>query len=269
MPLTGRKRGAEEELRREGGGAEASGGEAGGSGAAPPSAPFADATPALSPADVHVLLADDEKISRLVTAKLLRTCVAARARRRTQQRGRESPSTTHTALPRPPTAPRAAACRSRATRARAPLAARSCGYQVTAVESGRAALLALGAAPTRYHLILTDVAMPDVDGLQVLRYVRSQPALHALPVVMMSAHENAGTGARRAAEKGLLGKAAQNGQNGVRCGVAARAGALANHRQHEPAAQPRRQSGACALTRRARRPRQCSSASSAARRTTC
>jgi len=37
--------------------------------------------------------------------------------------------------------------------------------------------------------------MPDVNGLEVLRYVRSQPALHALPVIMMSAHENAGTGA--------------------------------------------------------------------------
>jgi CheY-like chemotaxis protein len=67
---------------------------------------------------------------------------------------------------------------------------------VTAVESGRAALLALGEAPALYSLILTDVAMPDVNGLDVLRYVRSQPALHALPVVMMSAHENAGTGAR-------------------------------------------------------------------------
>lgn len=64
------------------------------------------------------------------------------------------------------------------------------------MESGRAALLALGEAPALYSLILTDVAMPDVNGLDVLRYVRSQPALHALPVVMMSAHENAGTGAR-------------------------------------------------------------------------
>jgi CheY-like chemotaxis protein len=70
---------------------------------------------------------------------------------------------------------------------------------VTAVESGRAALLALGENPQRYSLILTDVAMPDVHGLDVLRYVRSQPALHALPVVMMSAHENAGTGAWRGA----------------------------------------------------------------------
>jgi CheY-like chemotaxis protein len=67
------------------------------------------------------------------------------------------------------------------------------------VESGREALLALSAAPTRFSLILTDVAMPEVNGLHVLRYVRSQPALHALPVVMMSAHENAGTGARRGA----------------------------------------------------------------------
>jgi DNA-binding response OmpR family regulator len=54
-------------------------------------------------------------------------------------------------------------------------------------------LLKLAESPGSFHLILTDVAMPDVNGLEVLRYVRSQPALQALPVIMMSAHENAGT----------------------------------------------------------------------------
>ena len=66
---------------------------------------------------------------------------------------------------------------------------------MTAVESGRALLLALAEQPRAFSLILTDVAMPDVNGLEVLRYVRSQPMLHSLPVIMMSAHENAGTGA--------------------------------------------------------------------------
>ena len=64
------------------------------------------------------------------------------------------------------------------------------------MDSGRELLLKLAEHPRAFHLILTDVAMPDVNGLEVLRYVRSQPALHNLPVIMMSAHENAGTGAR-------------------------------------------------------------------------
>jgi len=62
------------------------------------------------------------------------------------------------------------------------------------VESGRQLLLKLAESPRSFDLILTDVAMPDVNGLEVLGYVRSQPALAALPVIMMSAHENAGTG---------------------------------------------------------------------------
>ncbi len=77
MTLSGRKRGAEGELHRDGA-AAADGGGAGGTAGAN-EAPCADVTPALRPQDVHVLLADDEKISRLVTSKLLRR--RARARR--------------------------------------------------------------------------------------------------------------------------------------------------------------------------------------------
>jgi CheY-like chemotaxis protein len=110
------------------------------------------------------------------------------------------------------------------------------------VESGRALLVALAEAPRTFNLILTDVAMPDVNGLEVLRYVRSQPALHALPVIMMSAHENAGTGAPAPAAA-ILGSHA-----------AAAVVALAAADADEPVPHPVPQS---------------LSASSAVRRTTC
>ena len=79
MPLAGAKRPAADELAREGAAAGGGGAEAGGAGGgadapAAPAAPFADVQPSIKAADVHVLLADDEKISRLVTAKLLRRC---------------------------------------------------------------------------------------------------------------------------------------------------------------------------------------------------
>ena len=71
MPLAGAKRPAAEELALDGSGGAAGGG-AGGDGGAQPVAPYADVQPSIKAGDVHVLLADDEKISRLVTAKLLR-----------------------------------------------------------------------------------------------------------------------------------------------------------------------------------------------------
>ena len=75
MPLAGAKRPATDELARDGAAAGGGGAEGGGAdAAAAPVAPFADVQPSIKAADVHVLLADDEKISRLVTAKLLRRC---------------------------------------------------------------------------------------------------------------------------------------------------------------------------------------------------
>jgi len=50
------------------------GGQKRSSGEAELEVPHADVTPTIRPADVHVLLVDDEKISRLVIAKLLRRC---------------------------------------------------------------------------------------------------------------------------------------------------------------------------------------------------
>lgn len=92
---------------------------------------------AVSPTDIHILLVDDEKLSRVVVSNLLRKC----------------------------------------------------SYKVTVAESGVEAVQVLAkACPGTFHLILTDLMMPDVDGLDLLRYVRSHELLRELPVVMMSAN---------------------------------------------------------------------------------
>lgn len=99
-----------------------------------------------TPSEIHVLLVDDEGISRTTVAKVLRNCA----------------------------------------------------YRVTEVSDGLEAMHVLkgslhGGDQDRFHLLLTDVMMPEVDGIALLRFVRAHEALRNLPVVMMSAHEQADT----------------------------------------------------------------------------
>ena len=102
-----------------------------------------------------MLLVDDEKVSRMVIAKLLQRC----------------------------------------------------GYNATVAESGEEALELLAEDSKRFKLILTDVMMPGIDGLELLKKIRENQDLQHVPVVMMSSQENAGTvfeGIRRGAEDYLL-----------------------------------------------------------------
>ena len=60
-----------------------------------------------------------------------------------------------------------------------------CGFEVRAVADGQAALdELLRALP---DLIVTDLVMPKLDGMELLRVVRSDPRWHHVPVIAMSA----------------------------------------------------------------------------------
>jgi DNA-binding NarL/FixJ family response regulator len=61
------------------------------------------------------------------------------------------------------------------------------GFVAIAVENGREALTMV--ERYRPHLIVTDIAMPQMDGHTFIRQIRSQPALRLLPVVFLTARD--------------------------------------------------------------------------------
>ena len=58
------------------------------------------------------------------------------------------------------------------------------GHDVTLAENGRQALELLRARP--FDLVLLDIIMPELNGLQVLEQVKADPRLRHLPVIMIS-----------------------------------------------------------------------------------
>ncbi len=62
-------------------------------------------------------------------------------------------------------------------------------YEVCGYESGPAALAALAApGAAAPDVLLTDIDMPEMDGLELLRRVRAMPALGGVPVLALTAH---------------------------------------------------------------------------------
>lgn len=59
------------------------------------------------------------------------------------------------------------------------------GYFVAAAADGRSGLEAVN--QYQPHLIVTDVTMPEMDGYEFVRQVRSQPAFRLLPVIFLTA----------------------------------------------------------------------------------
>jgi len=68
--------------------------------------------------------------------------------------------------------------------------------KVTEVGSGFEALRRL--PQERFHLIVTDVNMPDINGLELVSFVRRNPAYSQVPLVIVSTE-----GSERDREKGL------------------------------------------------------------------
>ena len=62
-----------------------------------------------------------------------------------------------------------------------------------AVEDALRAIRVLHEKPTGFDLILLDVVMPEMDGYDLLRYLKADPALSRIPVVMVSALDDIGS----------------------------------------------------------------------------
>ena len=62
---------------------------------------------------------------------------------------------------------------------------RRAGYEVDHVDDGERAVARLLAAPP--DLLILDVMLPSRNGFEILKIVRAEPAIAALPVVMLTA----------------------------------------------------------------------------------
>lgn len=63
-------------------------------------------------------------------------------------------------------------------------------YEITDYESGFEALTVLSAQ--RPDLVLLDISLPVMDGTEVLKKIRGDPALSKLPVIALTAHAMSG-----------------------------------------------------------------------------
>ena len=63
-------------------------------------------------------------------------------------------------------------------------------YDLVEYENGTDALS--GFAGSRPDLVLLDISLPGMDGNEILRRIRDDPSLRALPVVALTAHAMSG-----------------------------------------------------------------------------
>jgi DNA-binding NarL/FixJ family response regulator len=60
------------------------------------------------------------------------------------------------------------------------------GYSVLAAKNGQEALKLV--EEYQPHLVVTDIAMPNMDGYELVRRVRQRPVFRLLPVIFLTAH---------------------------------------------------------------------------------
>lgn len=59
------------------------------------------------------------------------------------------------------------------------------GYETTAVSSSAEGLRRLNQG-SAFDLLISDIVMPDMDGIELVRFIRESPALRSLPVILVS-----------------------------------------------------------------------------------
>jgi len=62
------------------------------------------------------------------------------------------------------------------------------GHEVVEAENGRRALDILAARPCTVDVLITDLMMPEMDGLALLRHLRRSPDLEGIGVIVCSAN---------------------------------------------------------------------------------
>src|SRR5579863_1662043 len=62
------------------------------------------------------------------------------------------------------------------------------GFHIDVANDGREALTKLEASGGDYHLVLMDIQMPVLDGLETTRAIRRDPRWQDLPIIAMTAH---------------------------------------------------------------------------------
>jgi two-component system cell cycle response regulator DivK len=79
-------------------------------------------------------------------------------------------------------------------------------YEIAEYESGQQALD--GVRASRPDLMLLDISLPEMDGVEVLRRLRADPDTAALPVIALTAHAMGGDRERFLAQgfDGYVGK---------------------------------------------------------------
>jgi CheY-like chemotaxis protein len=60
-------------------------------------------------------------------------------------------------------------------------------HALTAVENGRVALAAMAESPQPYDMVLLDLCMPDMNGVEFIRAVRSTSGSTRIPIVLTTA----------------------------------------------------------------------------------
>ena len=68
------------------------------------------------------------------------------------------------------------------------------GYSTVRARTGREALDELREHGTQIEMVITDIMMPEMDGLELFSAIRSNPKWRSLPVVVASAAADAGAG---------------------------------------------------------------------------
>lgn len=63
-------------------------------------------------------------------------------------------------------------------------------YEISEYETGQEAIAGLPHDPP--DLVLLDISLPEMDGTEVLAWIRKQPQFEGLPVIALTAHAMAG-----------------------------------------------------------------------------